>query len=242
MKKLLTFAVILMLILVMASISPLAQSEERIDEPSFTVSELTLGDTRQVRSNPRHDDDDDQEVNVTGTITVTNNGNKRLTGLETTVSLGRHAGDQRISLSDLTPNVIIAEEGIILDVGESTEVEVEMRVPKTLDAVDTDGRKSAFNVADIEFRANYNGGTIAKTAKVKMEAENNLRILDARIIIGDSSEEIDEDDNVDDIRPGDTIKLTFEVENDFKNDDEVDIEDIELIIQAGGDLDLEKRY
>ena len=238
MKKSFVFAVSLMLIMALLSFSSLAQNEPT--GPSFTVSDLKLGDDRQDRSNPRHDDDDDSEVNVTGTITVTNNGNRNLNNLRVTVSLGKDASGQRISLSDLLPDVSIPSEGVTLAVGESTEVSVEMRVPEELDAVDKKGRKAAFNVADIVFQADHSGGTISKTVNVEMEAENKLIIDDAKITFDDTTETIDEGDSVDGVKPGNEILIDFQIESRYDDDEDVGIEDIELTVEGRGDLDFEE--
>ena len=239
MKKF-VFAVSLMLILVLSMLSPLAQAQNVPAGPALTVSELQLGDDRQERSNPRHDDDDDVEVNVTETITVTNSGDRRLSNLRSTVSPGADAGGQKISLSDLLTKVSIPSDGSVLDVGESIEVTVEMRVPEQLDAVDKKGRKTGFNVADITFHATHSGGTFSKTVNVEMEAENKLIIDDAKISFNGETETIDEDDKVEDVRPGDEILMEFQIENRYNDDEDVDIEDIEIIVEGGRDIDVEE--
>ena len=238
MKKSFVFAVSLMLIMALLSFSSLAQTDPT--GPSLTVSDLKLGDDRQDRSNPRHDDDDDSEVNVTGTITVTNNGNSGLNKLRVTVSLGRDASGQGISLSDLLPDVSIPSEGVTLAVGESTEVRVEMRVPEELDAVDKKGRKAAFNVVDIVFQADHRSGTISETVNVEMEAENKLIIDDAKITFDDTTETIDEGDSVEGVKPGNEILIDFQIESRYDDDEDVGIEDIELTVEGGGDLDFEE--
>ena len=243
MKKMFVFAVSLMLLMVLFAGAPLAQATG----PEFTVSdsELNLGSDRQTRSNPRHDDDDDQEVTVTGTITVTNTGNQRLTNLHADLSLGRDAASQKISFLDLgldpnSPRLEIPSDGVTLDVGESTEIEVEMRVPEELDAVDKKGKKTAFNVVDIIFSANHGGSTISQTVKVRMEAENRLIIDDASITFDGQTEGIDDDDSVNDVKPGNEISIEFEIENRYDDDEDVEIEDIEIMVEAGGDLDVDE--
>ena len=240
MKKLFVFAISLMLLVVLFAGVPLAQNANPTG-PELTVSNLKLGDDRQTRSNPRHDDDDDQEVTVTGTITVTNSGNRALNNLRAEISLGKDASGQKISLADLgSPDIEIDSDGLTLSVGESTEVEIEMRVPEELHAVDKKGRKAAFNIADIIFSADYSGSTLSKTVNVQMEAENKLIIDDASISFNGETEGIDDDDSVGDVKPGNDVSIEFEIENRYDDDEDVGIEDIEITVEGGGDLDVDE--
>jgi len=211
--------------------------------PTLVVGSLVLGDKNQVRSNPRHDDEEDREVNVTGIFTITNTGIEQLTGLTATTVLGSEAGKTSVDLNDLKTEVSFPDT--VLDAGESMTVTVIMRVPEELDAVDKDGKKKAFNVANIDFiatrtQAGHQTETVSAKSTVTLEAENNLKMTDGKIRFNGDSERIDDDDNVKDVKPGDDVTIEIEVENKFKDKEDVDIEDIELLVENDDDLDVDE--
>ncbi|MAG15907.1 hypothetical protein CMO88_02500 [Candidatus Woesearchaeota archaeon] len=215
--------------------------------PTLEVGDLSIGSKSQRRSNPRDDDENDRERNETGTITVTNTGNEQLTDLTATVTLGSEAGKAgSLSLADLAyKDITIPAEGLILDAGESTTVSVEeLRIPENLNAVDEKGVAKSFHVLDISFAAtrgaNQPSTTVTGTSKVTMQAENNLEIEDLVIKFNGDEENVDDGDDVEDVRPGVDVLMDFTLENLFKDDEDVQIERITVEVENNGDLEVRK--
>ncbi|MEK6854212.1 MAG: hypothetical protein AABX60_02670, partial [Nanoarchaeota archaeon] len=110
-----------------------------------TTATLTLGGDTQERSNPNHDTEDKREVNVTGTITVKNDG-EPLTNLKGVIAVASGFTESELKVKFTLPKTTLAS-------GESISVPVEMRVPQKLDAVTKALARAEVNVATITFSA-----------------------------------------------------------------------------------------
>ncbi len=205
--------------------------------PSFTVSSLSLGSKSQDRSNPKADDERDRNVNVTGIVTITNNGGEtiknlkfdRVTGLSKYSSAFADANSKSVTLAatELAP-------------GASTTATVILRVPENLDAINSNGDHVAFDVAQLTFSGTKSDGVTALspvTSSVSMMAENNLKFKIGKILFDSKSEKIDDGDTVDDIKPGMALELELEVESKLKDKDDLDIEDVVITVESTGDTD-----
>ncbi len=195
---------------------------------------LTLGSSTQRRSNPRADAINDREVNVSGEVTITNTGSEPLTNL----SLAGVATKLGFSSSDLRVSAVFAKKS--LSVGESTTASITVRVPEKLDAVDSSLVEKAFSVATLTFSANsQTGGPVTTTTDLSLQAQNQLKIRDADVKYGTKTEDINDGDTVNDLKPGDKIEITIEAENKYSNDDNLDIDDVQLTVFSD-DLDLDE--
>lgn len=204
--------------------------------PKLTVTgTLTLGGDSQERSDPNHDTDDKREVNVTGTITVKNDGPEQLNNLNGVVSVA-----SGFTASDLTVNFTLPKT--TLAVGESISVPVSVRVPQKLDGVNRALSAVAVNVATITFSATpaVTGGSISGATQLALRAENNLKIKDVKVRFDGKSETVDDGDTVDDMKPGMSVEFEIEIENRFKEKEDVDIEDIEVKVVSNGELDIDE--
>lgn len=205
--------------------------------PSFTVTSLALGSKSQERSNPKADDEKNWNVNITGIVTITNNGGEtiknikfdKVTGLSKYSSAFANANSKSVTLAatELAP-------------GASTTATVILRVPENLDAINSNGEHVAFDVAQLTFSGTKADGVTALspvTSSVSIMAENNLNFKSGKLLFDSKSEKIDDSDTVKDIKPGMALELELEVESKFKDKDDIDVEDIVINVESTGDTD-----
>jgi hypothetical protein len=140
-------------------------------------------------------------------------------------------------------SVVTIPQAISATVPGTLDVPFTIMVPASLDAVEaTTLLEKAFEVATFTFNAVQTGGTQIETAvvKVNMQRENLLEISDADAEINDKAREsIDSGDKIENIKPGDKIELDVEVQNNYDNDAEVDIENVDLILNCDDDKDID---
>ncbi|MBI2137456.1 hypothetical protein HYU12_02975 [Candidatus Woesearchaeota archaeon] len=209
--------------------------------PLLTVTNLKLGDSKTERSNPRATDEKDRNKNLTGTVTLTNKGGETIKNIKFSkiTGTGKYANAFANQNSfGVTLPATVAE----LLPGASVDATVTLRVPENLDAVDSTLKAAAFNVAQLIFTATKADGTAIApiTSAVTMQARNNLQIKTSTIQFNGKSEKLSNGKTVDTIKPGMSITVELEVENKFKDDDEVSIEDIEITaLSTGDDKDLD---
>ncbi len=199
-----------------------------------TTATLALGGDIQERSDPNHDTDDKREVYVTGTITVKNDG-EPVTGLAGTVAVATGFTSNDVNITFTLPKTALAT-------GESIAVPVTVRVPQKLDAVTRALVTSAVNVATITFSATptFTVGPVSGTTQLALQAENNLKIKDVKVRFDGKSENVDDGDTVDDMKPGMNVEFEIELENRFKDKEDVTIEDVEVKVISGGELDIDE--
>ncbi len=205
--------------------------------PSFTATNLALGSKSQERSNPNSDTERKQNVNVSGVVTITNSGGETVKNLKFDKVTGLSKYSSAFSNAKSFGVALAATE---LAPGASTTATVILRVPENLDAVNSNGEQVAFDVAQLTFTGTKSDGVTALspvTSTVSMTAENNLRFKSAKALFDSKSLRIDDDDTIDNVRPGTRIEIEFEVESRFKDDDAVDIEDVVLVAESTGDTD-----
>ncbi|MBI3036528.1 hypothetical protein HYY73_02115 [Candidatus Woesearchaeota archaeon] len=204
--------------------------------PKLTATAtLTLGGDNQERSNPRHDTEDKREINVTGTITIKNDGPEQLNDLKGVVSVASGFTESDLKVNFTFPKTTLA-------VGESITVPVSVRVPQKLDGVNRALSAVAVNVASVTFSATpaVTGGSVSGATRLDLKAENNLEIKDVKVRFNGESESVDNDDTVDNMKPGQTVEFEIELENRFKEKEDVTIEDIELRVVGNGELDIDE--
>lgn len=202
---------------------------------SMSSTALTLGDDNQARSNPRDDVDSQQEVNVTGTISITNTGTSELSGLQAAVSFA-----SGFSASNLKPAITLS--GTSIPIGGSVTAQVTMRVPEDLDSVTVGKDLRSVRVASITFTAQDSSANIVTAAStVDMEAEQMLDIRNAEVVINnDETKDIDEDTNIKNLKPDDELEVTIEVKNLFRDSDDVEIQDVSVRLEIDG-LDVDEQ-
>lgn len=205
--------------------------------PKLTATAtLTLGGETQERSNPNHDAVDKREINISGTITITNDGvPEALNNLKGTATVASGFTENDLRINFTLPKVTLAA-------GESVSLPVSVRVPQKLNAVTSALVASAVSVGAIRFEANpaLTGGTVSGTTQLDVRAENNLKLKDVKVRFDGKSESVDDGDTVKDMKPGMTVVFEIEVENRFKDKEDVTIEDIEVKAVSDGELDIDE--
>jgi hypothetical protein len=196
---------------------------------NFGDTSATFGGSDQKASNPDLDEDDsDREVYVTGTVGVSNNGTSTVTidDIAVTYKMGFTAEDLNITL----------KEGATLNASSTGQVKLDARISEKLDAVNSKQEAVAFNVAEIKLKS---GSTVVSTFNAYMQRKNQLVVDNVKIEVGDDSQTVDDGDNIEDIKPGDTVKLIVKAENKYRDSDDVWIDADDGKWEIGGDVDEE---
>ncbi len=200
----------------------------------LSISGLGFGNADQTKSNPDAEDEEDQNVFVTDTFILQNNGATTATGILLSPSFT--VGDA----SDYDLNFTNAPTS--LAPGESRTVTARIRVPDSVDAVNDDLEEDAIAIG--ELRATAAGGVTSNAAAMGMQVENKLRIKDIKVCHEDDCESANDGDTIDDVKPGEHIRVEVEVENSYSDSDaeDIDIEDIEVRLETDDDdnLDLDR--
>lgn len=205
--------------------------------PGFTVTSLALGSKSQERSNPKADAEKNWNINITGIVTITNIGGETIKNLKLDKVTGLSKYSSAFANANSFAVTLAATE---LAPGSSTTATVILRVPENLDAINSNGEHVAFDVAQFTFSGTKADGVTALspvTSTVNMMAENNLKFKSGKLKFDGKSEKVDDDDTVDNIKPGMVIELELEVESKFKDKDDVDVEDIVIKVESTGNSD-----
>ncbi len=210
---------------------------------SLTFGSLLIGDVNAETSNPNSDTDSRKDINLTGTLIVTNNGTSTITNF--IVSAVTAASG--FSATDLNTNTIKVESvptGLSLAPGQTTQINIQARMPKNLDAVSSNLIVSAFKTATLTihgFDVN-NGVADSGNVDLTMQRKNRLIIDSVRWKVRGKSQTADEDnDKVENTKPGDNVRIEFDIENDYNDNDNVDIENVEFRVESkDSELDLDE--
>ncbi len=185
---------------------------------ALTVTNPTLGGTSQAR-----------EVNTTQSFTVTNTGSATLNSLAVTCT----ATDAKYLLT-------CTGAPASLTAGAQATVTVSSFVPKDFNAVDNSLHASAFKIGT--FSATGNDGAAQSTsADVNLQAENKLRFRKGKVTITgavNKEKSFSKSSKVNDLRPGDKVKVEVDVGNDFGRSTNVDFNDVSTRVDFSNDGDL----
>ena len=182
----------------------------------LTVTDFTLGDKSTQRENPLADDDEDQDGDVeSASFTVTNDG-PDVTGA--TIDFG--ALQSEFNLTFTTPTSWVTGD---------TKVTVKGVIPKDWDSQTTDENdENAINAGTFTVGGD---GVSDATGTMEAQAEAGLSIDNIKVII-DGKEYDYDDDEVEEIIPGSSVKIKFDVKNEFNKDSEIEIEDIDITVDS----------
>lgn len=202
--------------------------------PKITATELALGGDTQERSDPNHDTQDKREVNLTGTITVKNEGTEQISNLDASVTLGSGFSANDLNLNYTFPKKTLAS-------GESISVPVIVRVPQKLDAVNRQLQRISPAVATLNFKGtSATGITVTGASAITLKAEDNLHIKDVKVRFDGKSETVDDGDKVENMKAGQHVEFEIELENKFKDKEDVTIEDINVKVVSDPELDIDE--
>ncbi len=222
-------------ILLVVAMSAVAVDATVSAATTFSSTTPTIGSATQIASNPKADDLVDRNVTVQQTITLNSSvtSGESITGISVVPEAPFLAADLNIVLKTTTP-VTIANTG--------TGVLFEARIPEKLDAVNTALQPAAFKVATVNL---LNGVSIVGSFNVFMQRRNNLNIEDIDVIVtgvsgtsDTNSLDPDDVDELKDVRPGDSLDVTVNLENKFRSRDNIAVEDIDVAVKIeGNDFD-----
>jgi hypothetical protein len=172
----------------------------------LTVTSPTLGD-----------DSTDYGETVSTTFTITNTGNETVNGISVS------------STASSIFNVTFTNAPTSLAANASATVTVTGFVDSSVDAVDSSYSEAADNIGNVVVSGTDTSGTVSSTVALNMQVENQLTINKVRISInGENEKSFDEDDELDDIKPGDRLTISVEVENGFGDDNDEEYEDFDF--------------
>lgn len=114
----------------------------------------------------------------------------------------------------------------------STSITVQGYVPKKFDS----GQKQ---IGTMLITGISGGQPLSKTVPVFMNAESNLNVEEVNIDVNDDSERVSEGETIE-VKRGDKITLTVSIENKFSSSSDITIEDINVLIESGNDLDIDE--
>lgn len=222
-------------ILLVVAMSAVAVDATVSAATTFSSTTPAFGSATQVSSNPKADDVADRNILVQSTITLNSSvtAGESITGISVIPEAPFLATDINIVLKTTTP-VTIANAG--------TGILFEARIPEKLDAVNAALKPAAFKVAKVNL---LNGATIVGSFDVFMQRKNNLNIKDIDVVVtgvagASDSKSLDPDDTDDlkDVRPGDKLDVTVNLENKFRSRDNIAVEDIDVSVGVeGSDFD-----
>ncbi len=207
---------------------------------TYSSSIPTFGSDTQEASNPEHDNEEDRIVYDESTITINNSDTNDITGITSvSFSLSSSGYDLIGSEFDLADGFALPST---IPSGEST-IDLKAKIPKDLDAVNSDSEEVAFKVGKLTMTFSNATEDFPVSFDVYMQRENKLIIddLDAEINDKDRENNIDDGDDIKDLKPGDKIQLFTKVESRYNSRDEIDVEDVELDFECDpeDDLDIE---
>jgi hypothetical protein len=225
MKKLLFAAVVAFLLISVFSVAALDIGVTA----TYGKENPTFGSETQRASNPNADNEDDIDLYITENIEVENTGvgNITIDSIEVVPADGFSTEDLDIQLVN----------SVTVNAGAKVTVRLKARIPEELDAVDSDLKPSAFNVAEIKFKSS---ATEVGSFYAWMQRENKLVIKDLDTKYnGETKKGIEDGDEIDGVKPGFSIELTYELKNEYdESDEDVTIEDIEFRVTID-DLDVD---
>ncbi|HIH38095.1 hypothetical protein J4460_04115 [Candidatus Woesearchaeota archaeon] len=190
-------------------------------EPTLSFNKITLGGPTIERSNRRLN----FESKVSQTFTIRNAGSRPVTNLSFFASP-----------SPYDYNITFKAAVTSLAPGASAQVEIAARVPEALDAVDREQNAVPVLIGQVIASAkDPDNRDISQSVELSMQAKNHLRIIDVNAIINGKRKNADDGEIFHDIKPGDTIEIEVEVENNFPNDDALDFSIENVKVRADAD-------
>ncbi|MEK6903571.1 MAG: tandem-95 repeat protein [Nanoarchaeota archaeon] len=200
----------------------------------FSATKPTFGDDNQQASNPRSDESSEFDIFDATTIRIQNAGSSTLSNF--TLSVAPLSG---FSLSDL--NISLQSTPTVLAKGASATISLKARIPETLDAVDQNDDAVALPVADITVEAQDTiGAPIRTTFRAFMQRENQLDLTDTTLFVNDkSSKNVDDKDDIKDIKPKDRFELEITAENTYDQSTNLDMKDVGVRIDCDDQNDFD---
>lgn len=175
---------------------------------TFTPSSVKIGDSNTVRNNTNF---------VSTSFTVKNIGDYVMNAIQIKSKDINSAYNVTYSTSGEANSY---SDSVTINLGKNDQETIYVRglvIENMQSGVSTIGSIIAEN-------SNYN-----ETTSLQMESKGFLEITDSDIWVGsDSSDNFDNGDTINDIKPGDHIKMRFKIKNLFDDNTDNDIEDVSV--------------
>ncbi len=199
----------------------------------FSAINPTFGSADQPASNPLHNDG---AVVVKAQRTITLKNTDLTNSVGTFIATFSPDGTYDI----ITTDVAFAVSGVPstpLAPGTTGSFTLEGKIPKNLDAVDLNLVEAAFKVGTLTISGTQTNGTqVSLQFDVFMQRENLLILSDSDAEINNKAKEsLDQGDDVENLKPGDSVEITIEVRSDYDNDHDVDINGVDAILDCQDD-------
>ncbi len=228
MKKLI---LALMAILILAFGAAAVSAAVTVQE-TFSATNPLLGGRNQEASNPAHDDAVNKIFDVydEGTFTLANSNVADVTFI---IAFPSGFGFSRtdINLSKVSTEITIPGNG-------TAPVTIRGRIPEKLDAVNTNLQEVAFQVGTATITPSDGSGVLVMN--IFMQRENFIEIQDVDVEINDQNRQnVDDDDNLDKLKPGDRLDFEVTVENNADKDSNLEVQDTEVKFECSDEEDLD---
>jgi len=196
-----------------ASISVLVREpQKQLSVPSS----VELGSTSEKRNQ-----------NFTKSFNINNSGDYDLTNVVVT-STATDKHEVKFSLDNVNYQSSLNLGTVAKSTGKT--IYVKTFAPVSMDTGSVD-------IGDIKFTADDYTVSISK---FEITTKSFLDINDAKIYYGDEDDSLDNGDLIEDVRPGDKIKIEVEVENlfddDIEEEEDMDMDSIEVTIESDEDV------
>ena len=207
--------------------------------PAITVTDINLGGSTAQRSNPLADSDSKHDVYVEGTITIKNTGDEPVSSIAAVFT-----PETGYTANDLNATVTLAATA--LPVGNTTTAAVKVRVPQHLDGIDSAFTETGMNVAKISVTGTSNATStqLSAVSTVNLQAKNMLNIDDIDLVIKGAetrTESGKNDKTIKDIKPGDIVEMTIIASNEFRDSDNIDMEDVLVnVLSQNSEFDVDE--
>lgn len=192
---------------------------------SIEVSTITLGGNKDKEDGGQRNND------YSKTFTVKNTGNIALNN----IALSFVSQDIPQTSKESEYNIRFSTNTIsTLAAGASTTVTVTGFIPLDFDAVDDNLEASSFQIGTVRATS----GNVQGNGVLRMQAVNQLGIDKAYFFLNgeENGEKLSDNDKVENVKPGDSVKLEVTVKNTFDENDEEDDNGNDMFV---GDIDIE---
>ncbi len=204
----------------------------------FSATKPTFGSDKQVASNIEHDDTSKHFIFAETSLNVNNpeSFDVKITNITFVPNSG---------LSLKNTDITLVTAPAVISTSTSGAITVKALIPQDLDAVDSNLKGAAFKVGTlkVKYENAITPGGINESVPIDiyMQRANQLSIkdLDAVISDKDTQNNINDGDEIKDLRPGDKIDLTAKIENNFNSKDNLDIEGIQMDISCNDESDID---
>jgi len=204
-------------------------------QETFSSTNPLLGGRSQEASNPDHDDEDNINITDDGTVTLASTTAVTVSGFSFTFPIsGISSNDLQFNLKTSAGSAVV---GSSIPAGGTIPLTLTGRITEKLDAVNADLQEVAFQVATVTFTFN-DSSTLP--VLVFMQRENLLEIQDVDVEINDQNRQnLDDDDTLDQLKPGDRLDFEVTVENTADKDSNLEVENTEVNIECSDEEDLD---